>query len=93
MSEQLFCGTGKQCYANSKEASIAAANLSRQFKKQKFSIYKCSECGCFHTNTVKKKKFLIPKKIDKYPIRFTMPVKEESKSKNKKNKKRWRRWK
>lgn len=73
----MYCENGKIQYPDSKAAGIAAAQLSRTHKKQKFSFYKCKICGFFHTNTVKNKKMLTPKKIDKYPVKYIQNLKNQ----------------
>lgn len=85
----MFCDNGKICFDSPKEAATAAANLSKHDKKNKYSFYKCSFCKKFHTNTVKKKKKLLPKKADKYPFRYRpFPKDDEPVKKNKKGKPR-----
>lgn len=95
----MYCENGKIQYPDCKSAGIAAAQLGRTYKKQKFSFYKCKICGFFHTNTVKSKKMLTPKKIDKYPVKYIQELKNQqlhpipvsnNNKKGKQNKKRGR---
>lgn len=88
----MYCDNGKVGYSNSREASIASANLGKGDRRHKYDIYKCNHCGNYHVHTADKKTLRTPKKLNKYPIKYTMPVKDivAGKKKNKKglNKKR-----
>jgi len=86
----MYCDTGKVQYGSSVEAGREVASLNQHDKKHKHSSYKCRVCGKFHTTTVTKHILRTPKKIDKYPIKYTMPVKAEEIQKKKK-KKWWKR--
>ena len=73
----FICDTGKICYATPKEASTAAANLSKGDKRHKYSFYKCPLCKNFHTNTVKSAKKKLAQRREKYPFRYVPVVKEK----------------
>lgn len=85
----MFCENGKTGFPNSKEAAIAAANLSKHDKKHKYSHYKCRTCGEHHVHTASNKNTLrTPKKLNKYPIKYTLTVSDENPISKKENKKK-----
>lgn len=89
-----YCPTGKKQYEKRGEVGKEKAGMNKHDKKHTYSFYKCRECGFFHINTVTKRTLRVPKKLDKYPIKYTMPVKEEEKPikvKKKKGKRKWNR--
>lgn len=83
-----YCPTGKRQYKNRIIAGREAAALNQHDKRHKHSCYQCKECGLFHTTTLTKRTLRVPKKLDKYPIKYTMPVKEEERPKKKKKRNR-----
>lgn len=79
----MFCDTGKICFNTPKEASTAAANLSKHDKRRKYSFYQCPLCKFYHTNTVKSAKKKSAQRKEKYPFRYVPPPKEEPVKKKK----------
>ena len=86
----MFCDNGKVGYENVKDAHIAAANLGKHDKRHKYDVYKCNECGTYHVHTAGKKVLRTPKKLNKYPIKYTPTVSDENPIAKKENKKKKR---
>lgn len=79
---EITCATGKYGYQKYKDAAQHIASLGRRQAKHKYRVYKCNECGEFHVSTITKNTMWIPKKMNKYPIKWNHPLKPESKKKN-----------
>jgi hypothetical protein len=58
----------KEAYENKDAATFAARGLSKRMKTA-LHAYTCNDCGKVHLTSIKKKKLLRKKKLDKYPIR------------------------
>lgn len=73
----------KIAYDTRGEAGRQIATM-RKRGKHTYGVYPCKRCGKFHITTSSKHHMRKPPKMDKYPIRWEMPVVEEVKTKKKK---------
>lgn len=63
-------------YETNESAIASIVALSKRFK-QRFKVYRCKDCGCFHVSTIKKQKTDTRKiKLDAEEIVYTKPIKK-----------------